>query len=500
MLNTTAIKLFHSYKVLIVIANLLLGCQCSWAQTEYATIDLDASMGKITEIQQFSNGQGKLMFLFNKKDKKHQYSIVNPDKSILTKLLWPKLPEVSTDAIHDDKEYILFYRSPGRRSIYVYRPEDPLATSVPLEVKTYTRKELHLLDFFHSGNLYVCNYTISPFSLHTYQYKQGDEFLKLDQVFDDSKREKFWGIILMEDEFIIIRYSRKKTQMVLYRFFPDYGFARKTFDLKALFKESGINEQSVSSLDFVSENNSINAFIKDQNIYLNTDQLLRTFRFRSTYKKPFPGVIKLNWETQESQLLELDRLEFEHYRNRAVTIQNELYFKFLVNKKLLELSIFDLAEEKLLKHYTYEAEKVVNLVYERANMEKLHTIYLGIISISFRLNKDIDGKKLLKNLTRGNLYLDVFSDQDFYELSISSILDNGSLMSTNFSSYLSKSDLKLIYNFDKQEDTRYQQMDTYLNQIKSKGNLGEYLVYPFGDHIHLAYIHTKLKQCKIIAF
>ena len=501
-------------KRLILVIVLLAGLAKVHTQKEFATITLDDNLKEVKEILKFSDDQGHLLLNFHNRYT-YQYNLIRPDKTIETQSIKLDKRYRFIESIYDEKEFTLFYRNTRTKDIYLYRADKQFLPDSILKSNTSGPKEKALLGTFSQGDFWIFNHSRKPFTLHTYRYLEGKKFEKRSQAFLNSKREtSFAGRILTEDEIILVRYTLSPPILHFYRFFKDSGFERRSIELRPIYEKVGFrNKIRMVDIFYLSSNNELSAYIQGDDIYLDMENLISANDFRARNKRYYPSVLRLNWESGDAQVLRFDTLGQWKFRNRAVVLKDNLYFKLLMDKERLDLAVYDIVKAKRIKRYSYHRDQEIDLFHGQASLNSRTSFYLGFFSSSVLVpvalgngkNKKISNKKLFKHLSSAPLFLDVSSDDEVIELSASGTRQREVFVlkteTASFTSYLSKPNLNIIDNIDDFNDPRWKLIDQFLERLsKEKKKLGVYTIYQYRDQIHLAYIDKKLKCCKIIAF
>lgn len=484
----------------------------AYTQYEFATIALDPYMEEVKEILQFSDDQGNL--LLNIHDQKnYQYSLIRPNKVIKNKTIWLSKKYQFMESIYDKNAFTLFYRNTKTKEVYLYKTNKQSLPDELLKTNVGGPKEKALLGIFNDGDFLVFNYTKKPFTLHTYRYLEGQNFEKTSETFFNDKDEyRFIGRILEQNEIIFVRLSFKSDDFHFYRYFSDKGFEKISAELRPLYRRAGVGKATfIGDYFYLNHNADLNASIQGNEIYLDMDEFIQVNRNTRYDERPYPGVLRLNWDSRKSEILSFDTIDWK-FKNRAVALHDNLYFRLLVGKEQLELSIYDLIQAKRVKKYHYNKNEKIDLFYGSASLNITSSTEFNfpslIMSMFTRKKKEevISKEKLLEYLTKGSLYLNASGDEEVVELSASGTMFREVFVTkrktASIVSYLAKSDLSIIDNIDQYNNPKWKRVDEYLEQLikRMKKKLGPYIVYQYQDTIHLAYINKKKKLCKIIAF
>lgn len=489
----------------------------SFAQNEFATIPLDNSLKNVNKIMQFSDDQGNILFNFHDGDI-CQSSLVKHDKNIESQTIaFNYRNNYFLECLFDENQFILFYKDNKNGTVNVYNIGKQSSSNQVLRTNIQDSEEKHLAYFQNQGEFLVFKYSKSPFTLHSYRYVDAQYFEKESQVFHNNKRERFFlGQIMTEDEMVFVRLTMNNPfSFHLYRYFKDKGFEKKSIDIRSIYQNAGFETKVFPSDNMRFESaTELSAFIQGDNIYIDMESLIHinpTFS-RIDNSKNYPGILRFDWESEDSEILTFDKNNSTNFSNRCVVLLDSLYIKLLVNRNYFDLSIFDISSQKLLKNYAYNKDQKIDLIYEDARMGKTTTIDLSLrsgihipIEIDHAQDEIIDTKKLLKNLSEENLFLAAYCDENIIELSVKGINYKGVILdkthTAGFVSYLLKSDLSIIKNSNDLEDSRYLEIDEYLlNLTKTNENLGNTIVYRHHESIHVAYIDKKERHFKIITF
>ena len=491
----TSFRLMHTSLTLLF----LLGFQTLFAQTEWATISLDDMRGGVEEILQFSDDDDNLLLQI-KGNKGIQFNLFHPDKSAGRQSfkLWSN-KHYLLESLYDKRHFILFYEKRGDRSVYQYQTEKKsLSGQQLLRTNVGAKKEKRLANAFIGDDFLIFNYTLFPLTLHTYRYDEQRHFEKESRVFEKDKQEFFWGNIQLEEEIIIVRYSRKPLTMHLYRYFAGRGFVKKSFEVKPAYEKAGRNTKMMLAVGANDLHTPISAYVDGDEIYLDMDRLLGTISFKNKRNHPYPDVLRLNWQTQESQLLSFGEFPLPKFKRRNVALLDSLYFQLLINKKQLDLMIYHLKDQRLLKKHSYTQDDLETFIHGPAQMEKeyrLNTNRLGVFPLYNE--KKITSKKVLKELAKGETIMEVYDLGEYVELRVSGENEKTiGIAWSGFVSYLSTADLEA----KKPSDGASGKIEAYLKKLDDKGHLGAYLIYEYQDKMYLAYIHDIQKVCKIIEF
>ena len=475
----------------------LLGIHPLFAQTEWASIPLNDMRGEAEEILQFSDDQDNLLLQI-KGRRDIQFSLFNPDKTVLHQSFKLRNRHNLLESLYDKRHFILFYEKNRDESVYQYQTEKKSLTGQLLRTDVGAKKEKRLTNAFIGDDFLIFNYSLFPLTLHTYRYDDRRHFEKKSQVFEREKQEFFWGNIQLEDELIIVRYSRNPLTMHLYRYFEGRGFEKKSFRVKPIYAAAGRNANRLFAGGISDMHTPVSAHIDGDEIYLNMDPLLGTISFKNKRKHPYPDVLRLNWETQEGQLLSFGEYPLPKFRRRNVALVDSLYFQLLINKKQLDLMIYHLKDQRLLKKHSYTKNDLGSFIHGPAQMEKEYRVYTNRLGVFPLYNeKEISSKKVLKELAKGETFMEVYNLGEYVELRVSGENEKTiGIARSGFASYLSAADLEA----EKPSDGASGKIEAYLKQLNDKGHLGEYLIYEYQDKMYLAYIHAIQKVCKIIEF
>ncbi len=500
----------------LVSTTILLVCLVkSFAQNEFATIPLDTSLGDVHEMLQFSGGQSHILFKFQGEGL-CQYSLLQQEKMIESKTLELGDKFNLLGWLYDENHFSLFYRNKKDKKFYVYSSDEQLLQDHLLEANIQEPEEKHLAGVYNQGDFLIFNYLKSPFALHTYRYKNGQHFEKQSQAFQNSKREKmFIGQILTDNEAVFVRLTMNPFTMHFYRYFKDRGFEKKSIEIRPLYNKIGIKGKRIFASDvLLNASSKLNASIQGSHVYVDMENLIHINPTLSKKEnmKTHPGVLRLNWDGEEGEILSFNSKENFKFINRSVALLENLYFVLLVNKDALELSIYDVTSQKLLKKYTYKENQEIDLIHGDAWMNKKISVGLDLFSTVFfpigigdGHDKLIDNKTLLKNLSAETLFLDVFSDENIIELQITGMSQKeifvDQTLTASFVGYLSKANLEIIKNFDDLEDPRWAAINEYIQELtKTNKNIGEFMAFPYQEHILVAFIDKKQRHCKIVAY
>ena len=228
--------------------------------------------------------------------------------------------------------------------------------------------------------------------------------------------------------------------------------------------------------------------------------------------RQYPGILRLNWEDGNGEIISFDKDNRTDFANRSVVLSGSYYFKLLVSKDYLDLSIYEVSSQKMLKNYVYNKDQSIDLIYEDAILSKTTNINLDMgsglsipLGIDHAKQKVIDTKELLKNLSAEGLFLDVYQDEDLIELRATGINQKAIILDrtlrASFAAYLSKSDWSIIKNLSDLDDPKWMSVDEYIfNLTETNKDIGSIIVYEHQGNIYLAYIDKKQILCKIIAF
>lgn len=505
-------KITTPLKSAVFIILLHSGLCYSFAQKEFATIQLNPFLTGNTKMLQFLDDQGNLLFHFNL-NSLNQFSLIQQNKEIKSQSINFSKKFRFQESIYNQDHFTLFYRHKGNKEVHLYRAYKNALSNQLVPTNAKGPKEKDLLSIFHKGEFLVFNYSKKPFTLHTYRYIEGEVFEKESQVFQENRRVFFWGRIILDEEIIFVRVSLNPQTIHFYRYSQDKGFEKRSLELSPLYEKAGIKAKVAFSQDlYFGSTIDLSSYVDGEDIYVDMDNLINISSLRRSYKRPYPGILRLNWNSGKGEILSFDTIGQWKFRNRVVALYGHLYFKFLTDKNHLQLSIYDIIQRSLIKKYTYHKDQKIRLIHGQAQFHKRSTLYFNLFSLipvsvnlGLRKIKKIKNKKLLQILASGSNFIEVLSDEKLIELRIQGSRERNGLIAkteiVNFVAYLSRSDLSIIENFEELPSYKWKTIDQYINNLEARNkNLGEYIVYNFQDEIHLAYIDKKLKQCKIIAF
>lgn len=501
-------------RIIVFLILLLVFFNKSFAQKEITSIPLDNSLGKLSEIIQFSDGQGNTLFKFDGKDY-CQYSILFQDTLIKSKIQEIDDRFEFLECIRNNNDFTLFYRDTKKGDINIYNIGGE--TSAQFE-KTNIQgsEESYLANAYYNGNFLVFRYTQSPFTIHTYTYKDGQYFQKKSQSFKNSSNEKlFLGKIQTENEIIFVRLTfNNPFAFHFYRYEPEKGFEKRSVNIEDAYREVGVKTKVVPSALEYTPSNQLSAYVQKNHVYLDMGNLvhLNPSLSRKINSRQFPGILEFDWKNEKGEIISFDRNNTTDFGNRSVAMLDNLYFKLIVTKNYFDLSIFELSSRELLKRFTYNQDEEIEILNRSARLQKTKSVNLNLSSMVFfpmevgKPNaKDIDTKELLRKLSRGELFLNVFSDGNLIELNVSGIDIQERIfdviLEASFSCYFLKEDLSVIKNFDYTADARYAQIDEYVNELIQKNKeIEKFIVYSDHGKTHIAYIDKKNENCRIIVY
>lgn len=485
------------------------------AQTELTSIPLDKSLGSQIEIMQFSADQGRTLLKFRGK-KFCQYSLIMEGKLSQSNTIALGPEHLFLDCIWDENGFNLFYRNKKNRRINLYKIGNQVSGNKLIATNIETTGEKYLANLFYQGGFSVFKYSKSPFSLHEYNYEDGQYFEKSSQSFNNDKSEQFFhGQIRTADEVIFVRLALNNPYALhFYRYFENRGFEKKSIDIRAIYEKAGFQTKVFPSVNNLDASAVLSASVLGNDIYLDMEQLvdINPSMSKAVNLKQYPGILRLNWEQGNSEIISFDKDNRTDFVNRSIALSGKYYFKLLVSKNYLDLSIYEVGNQKLLENYVYNKDQDIDLIYEDARLTKTTNINLDMGSgVSIPLGIDhskeeiIDTKVLLKNLSAEGLFLDVYQDENLIELRATGINQKAIILdrtlTASFVSYLSKSDLSIIKDLSDLDDPKWISVDDYIFNLTEKNNdIGNIIVYEQQGDIHVAYIDKQQRLCKIIAF
>lgn len=498
---------------IIVIAIFLLYMVGLFAQTTVAVIPLDSSLEEVRETMQFSAGQGNVLFKFRGRDF-CQYSILRQDSVVKSEVVKLGDNYDFLEYFHDEKNFNLFYRDRKKENIYTLIVGEESYSEL-LKTNIENTDEKYLTSCYNQGDLLVFKYSESPFTLHTYRYRVDQEFEKKSQVFDNEKGRRFFlGYIMNAGELVFVQTTiANPFVFYFYRYRKDKGFEEKMIDIRSVYKKAGFKTKVFPKEINFNAATQLSASVQDSHVYLDMENLIKinpSFS-KSINLKQHPGVLWLDWESDDCEIITFDKNN-TNYANRSVALSGDFYFKLLVSKHYLDMSIFELSSKKLLKKYAYNRGQQIDVVYEGAKLSKTKSINLNFSTITYlpiNINRPkeeiIDDKELLKNLSAGTLFMDAYSDGSIIELNVTGIRQKEMIFDVNlaasFTGYFSKSDLSIIKNLGQLEDARYTEIESYLKRLTSTNeNISNTIVYAHKAGIYLSYIDEKAMHCNLVRF
>ena len=471
------------------------------SQTEWANIPLDNMRGSIEDLQQFSDDEGNLLLQI-KGPKSIHFGLIRPDRTLLHQSFKLRNPHYLIESLYDEKHFVLFYEKPGDRHIYQYRTGKRSMNGRLLKTDVGGDGEKSITNAFVKDDFLIFNYSKSPFTLHSYRYDEQRHFEKESQVFQSDKNEFFWGKINTGKDVIIVQFSRKPLTMHLYRYISGSGFEKKSFKIRPIYEAAGITKNGIFAVGENDINQPISAHIDGDDIYVDMEPLLGVFSLKAKRKRPYPGVLRLNWEKEEGQLLTFGS-PLPKFKRRSVAMLDSLYFQLLINKKQLDLMIYNVKDQRLVKKHSYNKHELDNFVHGPAQMEKEWRINMGGLGVlPFYNERNISSKKALKEFAKGNIFMDVSRQGDLIEIRISGANEKAfdTTARSGFISYLSDHTLGVKKMGDQASVPKWTKIERYLKELEGRGELGEYLIYDYQGGTYLAYVDELKEVCKIIAF
>lgn len=496
---TQSWNIMNNSSVAIALIFYLGNLSTAHAQTELGTIELDPSLEDVQEIRHFYDDQGNFLFNFMGNEF-FQFSLLRGDTLASSKTLYLPDKHQFLDAIYDENHLSLFYRNKKEKDVYLYYTDMQTLPEYMVKAGTRQDKEISLADVYHQGDFLSINYSRKPFTFHTYCNQENQAFVKQEQVFDSGWNWQFFGRIQTQEEIIFVRLQQKNSILHFYRYFKGRGFEEISFSLRSLYKERGFSSNGNTGggtdyIDYYTANKRWDAFIEGEDIYLDLS----------------PGILHLNWTTKEPQLLSFDAPDDIPFVNRKFELLGNCYYKLLVNRSQLELSIYDIASQSLLKKYAYKANQNIDLIYGFAQKSKRLYSNLRLwrgasipVSTRYGKTKKINTEELLNNLSAESLSFRVSNDGDAIKLEVSGTDYKGVWVekseTASFVGFLNAADLEIIKEEEESIDPIFTVIDEYIAQLEEGTILGEYYTYYYQDKIHLAYIDKNLNCCKIIGF
>jgi hypothetical protein len=485
------------------------------AQTEITQIPLDKSLGSQIEIMQFSADQGRTLLQLRGK-KFCQYSLVTEGKLSESNTIALGMEYLFLDCIWDENDFNLFYRNKKNDKINLYKAGNQASSNRLEATNIESSGEKYLANLFYQGGFSVFKYSKTPFTLHEYSYEDDQYFEKSTQSFDNRKGEQFFhGQIRTDDELVFVRLSLNNPYALhFYRYFKNRGFEKRTVDVRTIYEKAGFQTKVFPIIDNLDASIELSASILGNGIYLDMEQLvdINPSMSKAVNLRQYPGILHLNWEDGNGEIISFDKDNRTDFVNRSVALSGSYYFKLLVSKNFLDLSIYEVSSQKMLKNYIYNKDQLIDLIYEDARLSKTTNINLDMgsgvsipLGIDHAKEKIIDTKELLKNLSDEGLFLDIYQDENLIELHATGINQKAIILDrtlrASFAAYLSKSDWSIIKNLSDLDDPNWMSVDEYIfNLTETNKDIGSIIVYEQQGNIYLAYIDKKQRLCKIITF
>ncbi|TNE46848.1 MAG: hypothetical protein EP344_19900 [Bacteroidetes bacterium] len=501
-------------------------------QTELATIALHPSLEDVRVMRHFHDDRGNTLFDFMG-DTISQFSLVKGDSLVSSKTVglphrasagadflqkhFPLLPDRHQflNAVYDEGHVSLFYRNNAEKDVYLYYSDMQTLPDHLIKLDVRQGKERALADVYHQGDFLVFNFSRKPFTFHTYRCHGDQAYEKKEQVLENRNNWQFLGRIQTDAEIIFVRLQMKDLTLHFYRYFKDRGFEKVAVPLVPLYKAKGLNARrgiNITYANYFNADNRLDAFVEGDDIYLELTKFLPFGPGPGTGNKAnlSAGILHLNWTTEKSQLLSFDAPEDKWFLRRFDLLGSR-YYKLLVNRSKLELSIYDVESQDLLKKYAYTADQNIDLIYGVAEQSKrLHGNmnwgggFSTPVSMGYRNIKGLDTRALLDNLSAGSLSFQARNSGDKIRLDVSGTDYKGVFVNKSetarFVGFLNASDLEIMDEQAEPVDPVFATIEDYIAQLEENARLGAYEIYFHQGKPHLAYIDKHLNCCKIIVF
>ncbi len=484
----------------------------SIGQTEYANIELDNSLSSVEDIQQISDQKGNTILVFQ--SKKHlQFTLIKPGGQSTSKYFKTKRRFTLIQSFNDEDYFYFFYQD-KKSTIHLYKTEKHTLNEHFEKILPAHKTQKQLSELLYKGEFLAFKYSKKPFAIHTYEYKDGVKFKKNSQVFDNHKKENFFvGRMLNNKEFISVRMTLNPLTYHFYRYRGAGVFEKKSIQLRPLYDEIGIKgKHALPEVDFLSPYFNLNFHIEDEDIYLDLGQLISINSLKHYTKQPKAGVLRFNWEKEEAEILMAKLNPDWKFTGRSFILHDSLYFDLTTSKEKLDLSIYNIKNQKLLKNYAYSVEDSIGLIQSQPLVSSTSTMYMDLFSetsipikIKDKTYASISNEDLFKILSGENLYLDVFSDDSIIELQFSGVYFKNVVYevreSVAFSGYLSKTNFEIVEESALPENTRWQKVDELIEALeKHQKDLELYISYESGGRLYLVYTVKNKNEARVIQF